>query len=125
MTLFGTSFNLSGQAMRFADGREASISALGNHTESLVNDLWIKFGSAGSDIGTWDGTDFLTLPIHSEWSFVVTNQFGGISQFVQVEGHLVLEQFPEPGSITLFGLGVLGLLGYARSARKRRSRRSS
>jgi hypothetical protein len=119
MTLFGNSFNLSGQTMSFADGRQASISALGNHTESLVNDLWIKFGSAGSDIGTWDGTEFLTLPVHSEWSFVVTNEFGGISQFVQVQGQLVLIPFPEPGSMTLFGLGVLGLLGYAWSARKR------
>ena len=88
---------------------------------SLDNALWIKFGSAGSDIGNWDGFQ-LTLPVHSEWSFVVTNDFGGISQFVQVSGMLVLEPaVPEPATFTMAGLGIVGLLSYAWRARKRKA----
>jgi hypothetical protein len=119
----GSHFNLAGQAMSFRDGREAYISSLGNDTLSLApsasdiingytGDPLLFFGSSGSDIGTWDGFT-LTLPVHSSFSFVLTNDFGGITQFVAVEGQLVLVIIPEPESIILFGLGVFGLVSYS------------
>jgi hypothetical protein len=133
MTLAGANFNLAGQAMSFADGRQAFITALGNGTDQLGPDAgdilagrtgspFIFFGSAGSDIGTWDEfTNTLTLPVHSSFSFVVTNDFGGISQFTEIEGQLVFTVVPEPGTMTLAGLGVFGLLSYAMRARKRKA----
>jgi hypothetical protein len=133
MTLAGNNFNLAGQAMAFADGRQAFISALGNDTGGLgpsagdiingyTGDPMLFFGTAGSDIGTWDSVGgTLTLPIHSSFSFVVTNDFGGISQFLDIEGQLVLTAVPEPGTMMLAGLGVVGLLSYALRARKRKA----
>ena len=121
MALAGVNFNLAGQAISFSDGRQAFISALGNDTGDVVGDPLAFFGTAGSDIGTWDGVT-LTLPVHSSYSFVVTNDFGGISQFVDVEGQLVLTPVvPEPATMTLFGLGIVGLLSYALRARKRKA----
>lgn len=120
MTLAGTNFNLGGQAMQWVAGRQAFISALGNDTGDQIGDPMLFFGSAGSDIGTWDGVT-LTLPVHSSYSFVVTSSFGGISEFVGVEGQLVLiPVVPEPATMTLAGLGIVGLLSYALRARKRR-----
>jgi len=124
MPLAGSNFNLAGQAISFSDGRQAFISALGNDTDDVVGALFALFGTAGSDIGTIDltpGATTLTLPVHSSFSFVVTNDFGGISQFVDVEGQLVFEVVPEPGTMTLCGLGVVGLLSYALRARKRKA----
>jgi hypothetical protein len=121
MPLAGNNFDLSGQAMQFIDGRQAFISGLGNDTDDLVNALWVIYGSAGADIGTWDGAT-LTLPVHSSYSFRVTDDFGGIDQFVMVEGQLVATpKVPEPTSLMLFGFGVVGLLSYAWRARKRRA----
>jgi len=130
MALAGNNFNLAGQAMHFADGRQAFISALGNDTGFLgpsagdiingyTGDPLLFFGTAGSDIGTWDGVT-LTLPVHSSYSFVVTTDFGGISQFVDIEGQLVLQVVPEPTTMTMAGLGIVGLLSYALRARKRK-----
>jgi hypothetical protein len=131
MNLAGNNFNLAGQAMSFADGRQAFISALGNDTGSLgpsaqdvidgyTGSPLLFFGTAGSDIGTWDGVT-LTLPVHSSFSFVVTTDFGGISQFVDIEGQLVLQVVPEPATMTMAGLGIVGLLSYALRARKRKA----
>jgi hypothetical protein len=125
MPLAGNNFNLAGQAIEFELGRQAFISGLGNDTGSLIDDLFIIMGTAGADIGTWDATpgfETLTIPVHSSWSFRVTNDFGGIDQFVQVTGQLVAHpKIPEPTSLTLFGFGVVGLLSYAWRARKRRA----
>jgi hypothetical protein len=121
MTLAGNNFNLAGQALTMVAGRQAFISALGNDTGDTIGDPLAFFGTAGSDIGTWDGTT-LTLPVHSSFSFVVTNDFGGISQFVDIEGQLVLVPVvPEPTTLTLCGLGIVGLLSYAWRARKRKA----
>lgn len=121
MALAGPNFNLAGQAMSFTAGRQAFISALGNDTDDVIGTPLLFFGTAGSDIGTWDGVT-LTIPVHSSYSFVVTNDFGGISQFVDVEGQLVMELvIPEPGTMTMAGFGVVGLLSYAVRARKRKA----
>jgi hypothetical protein len=123
MALAGDNFNLAGQALSFSAGRQAFITALGNDTDDVIGSLLALFGTAGSDIGTWDvGTQTLTIPVHSSFSFVVTNDFGGISQFVDIEGQLVLTPvIPEPGTLTLAGLGIVGLLSYALRARKRKA----
>jgi len=122
MPLAGVNFNLAGQALGLVNGRQAFISALGNDTDDVIGSPLAFFGTAGSDIGTWDGVT-LTLPVHSSYSFVVTNDFGGISEFIDVEGVLVLTPVtvPEPATMTLFGLGVVGLLSYALRARKRKA----
>ncbi len=128
MSLAGDNFNLGGQAMSFSAGRQAFISSLGNDTGDLINDPFFFFGSAGSDIGSvqydMDGTTVLslTLPVHSSYSFVVTNDFGGISQFSDVTGLLTLvAAVPEPGTMTLFGLGIVGLFSYAWRTRRRKA----
>ncbi len=121
MPLAGINFNLAGQGIGMVNGRQAFISALGNDTDDVVGSPLAFFGSAGSDIGTWDGVT-LTIPVHSSFSFVVTNDFGGISQFLDIEGQLVLRPVvPEPATMTLFGLGIVGLLSYALRARKRKA----
>ena len=116
MTLAGENFNLAGQAMEFKAANQAFISALGNDSITYSDPSetekfpFIFFGTANSDIGTWDGTT-LTIPVHSSYSFVVTNDFGGITQFVDVTGQLVLvPKVPEPATVTMFGLGIVGLL---------------
>ncbi len=122
MPLAGNNFNMFGQAFQFIDGRQAFISGLGNDTGDLVNDLFTIMGTAGADIGTWDDfTQTLTIPVHSSWSFRVTNDFGGIDEFVNVEGQLVAHPAPEPTTMTLLGFGVVGLLSYVWRARKRRA----
>ena len=123
MPLAGSHFNLAGQALSFSDGRQAFISALGNDTDDVDGNLLALFGTAGSDIGTIDlipGESTLTLPVHSSFSFVVTNDFGGISQFVDVEGQLVLVPLPEPATMTLLCIGVVALLARSWHVRKRR-----
>jgi hypothetical protein len=113
MPLAGENFNLAGQAMSFSAGRQATISYFGNESHSVIGDRFVLFGSAGSDIGTWDGL-ILTLPVHSYVSFVVTNEFGGVSEFVSVSGQLVLTpKVPEPSAAALLGLAVAALLGCA------------
>ena len=44
----------------------------------------------------------------------------GISQFLDVEGQLVFLA-PEPGTMTMVGLGIVGLLGHAWRARRRKA----
>jgi hypothetical protein len=121
MALSGGNFNLSGQAISTVAGRQAFISALGNDTNDVVGDPLIFFGSAASDIGTWDDTtNTLTIPVHSTYSFVVTNDFGGISEFVNVSGQLVLHAAPEPSTMVMAAFGIAGLLSYGWRASKRR-----
>ena len=122
MALAGFNFNLAGQAMSYSDGRHAFISALGNDTANVTGDPLLFFGTAGSDIGTWDGVS-LTIPVHSSFSRVITTDYGGISEFVDVTGQLVLiGQIPEPSTMALMALGIVALLGRSWHARKRRSR---
>lgn len=127
MTLSGTQFNLAGQAMEFKEGNQAIVSVLGNTSVSYTdpaNDRvpFVFFGTAASDIGTWDWwTNTLTLPVHSSYTYVLTNEFGGISQFVDVEGQLVLHIVPEPKSSMLLSAALVGLAAYAwHSGRDRR-----
>jgi len=121
MPLAGDNFNLAGQAMSFSAGRQAIISYFGNETGSVAGSRFLFFGTAASDIGTWDIVNqILTIPVHSTFNFVVTTDFGGVSEFVSVSGQLVLTpKVPEPSAMTLLGFGVVGLLSCARQARKR------
>ena len=110
LPLAGENFNLAGQAMSFSAGRQATISYFGNESHSVIGDRFLLFGSAGSDIGTWDGL-ILTLPVHSYFSFDVTKDFGGVSEFVSVSGQLVLTpKVPEPSAAALSGLAFMALL---------------
>jgi hypothetical protein len=123
MALTGQTFNLAGQAMSFTAGREAFVSGLGPGTRDLTGDLFLLFGTAVSDIGSFDySTALLTLPVHSSVSRVLTTDFGGITEYVDVTGQLVLFPVPEPSTIAILSFGVIALLGYGRSARKRRAR---
>lgn len=121
MPLAGNNFNLGGQALQFIDGRQASISGLGNDTRDLTNGLFAAFGTSGADIGTWAGGT-LTLPVHSTWGFRLTDELGGIDEYVSVTGQIVARpRVPEPTTLMLFSLCVVGLLVYAWRARKRRA----
>jgi len=118
--LAGQNFDMSGQAMSYTDGRQAFVSGLGNDTGGVIG-FPALYGTAASDIGTWDGTT-LTIPIHSKIQFNVTTDSGGIDEQVLITGQLVATPFvPEPSSMTLLGFGVVGLLSYAWRARKRKA----
>jgi hypothetical protein len=117
----GNNFNLAGQGIGFTLGRQAFVSGLGNDTSSLIGDPMAFYGTNGSDIGTWDGTT-LTIPVHSQFTFNVTTDFGGIDQTLFITGQLVaIPYVPEPSTFTLVGFGIVGLLSYAWRARKRNS----
>jgi hypothetical protein len=111
MGLAGTNFNLVGQALGFSNGRVAYLSALGNDTSALASNLPAAiFGTAGADIGSWDGTE-LVIPIHSSYGFQVTADFGVIFQTIDTTGMLVAHvvPIPEPGTGLLVVTGLLGL----------------
>jgi len=130
MTLAGDFFNLAGQAMSYSQGNFAIFSVLGAGTGRIgpsdadvlageTGDPTLFFGSAGTDIGSWDGFT-LTIPVHSTFSFVLSEDLG-VTQTQNVEGVLVLIPAPEPASMTMFGMAIVGLLSYAWRARKRKA----
>jgi hypothetical protein len=110
MNLTGNNFNLAGQYMSFIAGRGASTSSvLGNESRDVTGDPMVFFGTGATDIGTWDGVT-LTIPVHSTYSMVITNNFDGITQYLNVSGQLVLTPVvPEPSSFVLAALGLIGL----------------
>jgi len=117
----GINFNLSGQGMSFATGREASTSTLlpeDNVTRSLAGETFLRFGTDRSDIGTWDGVT-LTLPVHSVYSFLVTNEHTGVTRSAYITGQLVLVPVPEPSSVSLAAIGLIGLAAWGWRRRKR------
>lgn len=117
----GIQFNLSGQGMSFSAGREASTSTLlpeENVTRSLAGETFLLFGTDRSDIGTWDGVT-LTLPVHSVYSFLVTNEHTGVTRSAYITGQLVLVPVPEPSSVVLAALGLIGLAVWGWRSRKR------
>jgi len=131
MALAGENFNLAGQAMSYSQGNFAIYSVLGAGTGRIgqsaqdvidgeSGDPTLFFGTAGTDIGSWDGFT-LTIPVHSTFSFILDEGLG-VTQTQNVEGFLVLvPAVPEPATMTLFGLGIVGLLSYALRTRKRKA----
>jgi len=114
MVLAGGTFDLGGQAMQFVDGRQAFVSGLANDTSSIIGSLFGIFGSNSADVGTWDGVT-LTIPMHSTYTFTLTNDFGGVNQTIEFEGQIVARPVvPEPSSFVLAALGLIGLFFWRR-----------
>ena len=110
----GGQFDLDGQAMQFVDGREAFVSNLANVTDNVIGNAAVVFGTAGADIGTWDGLT-LTIPIHSAFTFDITSDFGGIQRTLSFTGQLVARPVvPEPSSFVLAALGLVVLAAWGR-----------
>jgi len=92
---------------------------------ALVSTLFTSTSSASTGVA-WDGTSFWTSNIFAgsitQWSMTgtqgVTNNLTGWSQSPLVEGMSFNFQqtvvVPEPGTLVMFGSGVLGLAGLLR-----------
>ena len=92
---------------------------------TFVSTLFTSTSSASTGVA-WDGTSFWTSNIFAgsvtQWSMTgtqgVTNSLTGWSQSPEIEGMSFNFQqtvgTPEPGTLVMFGSGLLGLAGFAR-----------